>query len=111
MALTSKKAGLVLKKQIHCLLNPRIETYEINIVVNAAWQKLLASVSYDKEAIAARGWGPLTRNLLDHPEISATKEPEQQPQQSKEPSDFQASITSTLNFGSGLSNLVVADII
>jgi hypothetical protein len=113
IALTSEKAALVLKKQRHCLPNPRIETYEIVIVVNAAWQKSFARVAYNKEAIAARGWNPLTRNLLDHPEILATKEPEQQPQESQEqePSDSQTSVAATLNFGSGLSNTVMADII
>jgi len=67
--------------QRHCLPNPRIETYDIVIVVNAAWQKSFPRVAYNKEAIAARGWNPLTRNLLDHPEILARKEPEQQPEE------------------------------
>jgi hypothetical protein len=111
MALTSEKAELVIKKQRHSIPNARIETYEIVIVVNAAWQKSFARVDYNREAIAARGWGPLTRNLLDHPEILATKEPEQQPEQSEEPPDSQGSIASTLNFGTGFSNTVLADII
>jgi hypothetical protein len=44
--------------------------------INEAWKKLFARVEFNKDAIAARGWYPLTRNLLDHPEISATKENE-----------------------------------
>jgi len=52
--------------------------------VNLAWQKSFARVAYNKEAFAARGWGPLRRNLLDHPEILATKEAEKHPQESEE---------------------------
>ena len=114
MALTSEKAALVLKKQRHCLPNPRVETYEIVIIVNLAWQRSFARVAYNKDAIAARGWGPLTRNLLDHPEILATKEADHVPQQIEEqdePTDSQNSIVSTLNFGSGLSNTVMVDIL
>ena len=117
MALTSEKAALVLKKQRHCLPNARIETYEIVIIVNAAWNKSFARTKYNKEAIAARGWNPLTRNLLDHPEILATREVEQLPQDSEDelqPEDSQDSeciIAATLNFGSGLSNTIMVDIL
>ena len=114
MALTSEKAALVIKKQRHCLPNPRVETYEIVIIVNLAWQKSFARVVYNKDAIAARGWGPLTRNLLDHPEILATKEADQVPQQlqeQEEPTESQSSIASTLNFGSRLSNTVMVGIL
>ena len=91
--------------------NPRIETYKIVIVVNATWNKSFSKADYNKQAIAARGWNPLTRNLLDHPEILATKEVEMDPQESQEPTDSQPSVASTLNFGSGLSNTVMVDII
>jgi hypothetical protein len=113
MALTSEKTALVLKKQRHCLPNARIETYEVVIVVNAAWKKSFARVDYNREAIAARGWNPLTRNLLDHPEILATKEaPQESAEEQVEPDsqDSARSIAATLNFGSGLSNTVMVDI-
>jgi hypothetical protein len=70
-------------------------------------------VAYNEEAIAARGLNPLTCNLLDHLEILAMKEQEQQPEESQEqePSDSQTSVGATLNFGTGLYNTVMADII
>ena len=83
------------------------------IVVNAAWNKSFARVDYNKQAIAARGWNPLTRNLLDHPEILATKEaPQESAEEQVEPDsqDSARSIAATLNFGSGLSNTVMVDI-
>jgi hypothetical protein len=36
--------------------------------------KSFARVDYNKKAIAGRGLFPLTRNLLDHPEIAASKD-------------------------------------
>ena len=42
------------------------------MIVRKAWEKSFAKVQSNKKAIAARGWNPLTRNLLDHPEIWAT---------------------------------------
>ncbi len=55
-----------------CWANARVETYEIMVVLNAAWDKSFSRVSYNKEAIATRGWGPLTQNLLENSEILAT---------------------------------------
>jgi hypothetical protein len=42
------------------------------VVVNATWEKTFSRVSYNKKAIAARGWGPLIRKLLKNSEILAT---------------------------------------
>ena len=46
------------------------------MIVNSAWEKSFAWVDFNNEAIAIRGWNPLTRNLLDHPEIAVSKENE-----------------------------------
>jgi hypothetical protein len=40
--------------------------------VNKAWSNSFANIRTNKKAIAERGWGPLNRNLLTHPEIIAT---------------------------------------
>jgi len=69
--------------------------------VNAAWEKSFARVQCNKKAIATRGWNPLTRNLLDHPEIAETKDQEENPN----------TVASTLNFGAGVANKVMVDIL
>ena len=42
-------------------------------IVNYAWQKSFANVANNLKAIADRGWGPLNRILLSHPEIISSK--------------------------------------
>ena len=42
-------------------------------IVNYAWQKSFANVKNNLKAIADRGWGPLNRILLSHPEIISSK--------------------------------------
>ena len=108
MALTTAKKELVLKKQRACLYNPRIETYEITLFVQSAWDNSFARVEYNHKAIAARGWCPLTRNLLDHPEILASEE-----QAPREDNSGQESLTigGTLNFSNGLAHSCITDII
>jgi hypothetical protein len=111
MAITKAKTELVLKKQRCCWENARVETYEIVVVVNAAWEKSFARVEQNKKAIAARGWHPLTRNLLDHPEIAETKDNDQENQENAHQESSQDTIASTLNFGTGLANKVMVDIL
>jgi hypothetical protein len=108
MALTTAKKELVLKKQRACLYNPRIETYEITLFVQSAWDNSFARVEYNHKAITARGWCPLTRNLLDHPEILASEE-----QAPREDNSGQESLTigGTLNFSNGLAHSCITDII
>jgi hypothetical protein len=71
----------------------------------------LHELSKTKKAIAARGWHPLTRNLLDHPEIAETKENDQENQENAHQESSQDTIASTLNFGTGLANKVMVDIL
>ena len=114
MALTKSKRELVMKKQRSCFKNPRIETYEIVMIVNEAWQKSFGRVPFNKDAIAARGWYPLTRNLLDHPEIAATKENGGEETAESDSNRTGTSIqgtASTLNFGNGLANTLLIDIL
>ena len=73
MALTTAKKELVEKKQRACFQNARIKTYEIVIIVNKAWKHSFSRVEYNKKAFAVGGLCPLTRNLLDHPEVAAAK--------------------------------------
>lgn len=112
IAMTKSKQELVLKKQRMCWSNARVETYEM-LVLNAAWEKSFARVSYNKDAIAARGWGPLTRNLLDNSEIlaTATEEDLSYMQQGEVGTEGSQSLASTLNFSSGISNTIIVDIL
>jgi hypothetical protein len=92
----------------------KVETYEIINIVNAAWEKSFARIQYKKRAIAARGWNPLTRNLLDHLEIAASKENEPEEETDSEhrtSGDGTHSIATSLNFTAGLSNMVMVDIL
>ncbi len=114
MALTKSKRELVMKKQRSCFKNPRIETYEIVMIMSEAWQKSFGRVPFNKDAIAARGWYPLTRNLLDHPEIAATKEnggEETAESDSNRTRTSNQGTASTLNFGNGLTNTLMIDIL
>ncbi len=73
-------------------------------------------MEFNKKAIAVRGWLHLTRNLLDHPNITASKEPStlkpQVDSQSIIPSrNSQLSVARTLNYQSGFANTVLLDIL
>jgi hypothetical protein len=112
MALTRSKKELVLKKQRACFSHARIETYEIIIVLNAAWEKSFGRTQFNKEAIAARGWYPLTRNLLDHPEIIATAEALQEDATTAASStEPPSTIAASLNYRNGFASTVMADIL
>jgi hypothetical protein len=49
--------------------------YPTNIIpiINAAWPKSFGNVNFAPKAIADRGWGPLTYNLLKHPDIVSSR--------------------------------------
>jgi hypothetical protein len=112
MALSAAKKELVKKKQRACFQNARIETYEIVIIINEAWQKSFERVEFNKKVIAVRGWFPLTRNLLDHPDIAASASKESStdnPQVDSQSS--QLSVAGMLNYQSGFANTVLSDIL
>jgi hypothetical protein len=113
MGHTKSKKELVLRKQQACFNNSCIENYKIIIILNSAWEKSFARTEFNKEAIAARGWCPLTRNLLDHPEIIATAE--HLSNESKTASSSRQtslSVASTLiNYNNGLASTIMADIL
>jgi hypothetical protein len=117
MALSTEKKELVKKKQRACFQNARVETYEIVIIVNDAWNRSFARVEYNKKAIAVRGWFPLTRNLLDHPEIAMSTEDTAQEvplidsQSTVASSNNQQTFAGTLNYQNGLANTVISDIL
>jgi hypothetical protein len=69
-------------------------------------------VELNKKVIAVRGWFPLTRNLLDHPDIAASASKESStvnPQVDSQSS--QLSVAGTLNYQSGFANTVLLDIL
>jgi len=71
MALTVLKQALVTMK--NDLQYPFcIEKHEVIKLVKDAWHQSFSKVLTNKTAIAQRGWGPLNRNALLHPEISCT---------------------------------------
>jgi hypothetical protein len=104
MALTRAKKELVLKKQRMCFTNACVEPYKVILIVNEEWKK------------SARGWYPLTRNLLDHPEIEATAENSTTAMDASDAvdssqSNSQPSIATSLNFRHGFANTVMVDIL
>ena len=58
--------------------NPPVEKDKIVLLVNQAWNASFARVEYNKKAIAAQGWNPLTFNLLNNPKIHGTMTEEDQ---------------------------------
>ncbi len=103
-----------MKKQRQCFSCAKVETYKIINIVNAAWEKSFVHIQYNERAIAARGWNPLTRNLLDHPDIATSKENEPEEEIDSEQrtlGDGTHSIATSLNFTAGLSNMVMVDIL
>jgi hypothetical protein len=50
-----------------------IKPSDIVPVVNTAWKQSFARVPSNKRAISRRGWQPLNRGLLKHPEVLKTK--------------------------------------
>jgi hypothetical protein len=114
IAMTKSKQELVLKKQRMCLVNARVETYKITVVLNTAWDKSFSRASYNKEAIAVREWGPLTQNLMENYELLATATDKDlliQHQQESAAQTDPPSLASTLNFSDGLSNTLIVDIL
>jgi hypothetical protein len=67
--LTQEKANLMKKKQ-ELRLPFRIERHDAVGLTLHAWNVSFARVESNKKAVAERGWGPLTYNLLDHPELT-----------------------------------------
>ena len=54
--------------------NLNIKRSDIMIpIINSAWSKTFANVENNVEAIWDRGWGPLTRKFLQHPEMLSSK--------------------------------------
>ena len=48
------------------------KSYDIVPIVNYGWLHSFARTRTNKSAIAVRGWNPLNRALLQHPEIAGT---------------------------------------
>jgi hypothetical protein len=52
-----------------------IEKTDIVPIVNYGWERSFARIRTNKKAVAVRGWNPLNRALLEHPEIVDTAQP------------------------------------
>ena len=68
-----KKSHVVAKKAVLELRDVNMKKTKIIPIVNYAWSKSFAKKERKKTAISKRGWNPLNRYLLLHPEIEATK--------------------------------------
>lgn len=53
--------------------NINIKRNDIIPIINSAWSKSFACVENNLKAIRDRGWAPLSRKLLQHPEILSSK--------------------------------------
>ena len=71
---TYRYKDMLIKKRMEMnVMSLNIKRSDIVPIVNSAWSKSFANVDNNVKAIRDRGWGPLTRNLLQHPEILASK--------------------------------------
>lgn len=67
-----KKAEIVAYKCIHQSGRPDVITEDILSIVSEGFDESFANVEGNMKAIRKRGWNPLNRNLLLHPEILST---------------------------------------
>jgi len=103
MALAKSKRELVDKKENAGVIGT-IEKTDIVGLVTCAWNQSFARVASNKKAVAERGWGPLTYNLLLHPEINLDKNSQSKMQHSNiDPSE--------LNFTKGISGSLTEKIV
>ena len=71
---TYRYKDMLIKKRMEMNVKSlNIKRSDIIPIVNSARSKSFANVDNNVKAIRDRGWGPLTRNLLQHPEILASK--------------------------------------
>jgi hypothetical protein len=72
MALIKAKQKIINEKA-RLRLPCKLERQDIVGLVHRAWNESFAIVENNKKAIRNRGWGPLTYNILDHPELQQQK--------------------------------------
>jgi len=72
MALKKAKQHIINEKTKICL-PCKIEKHDIIGLVHHAWNESFQNVESNKTAVQERGWGPLTFNLLNHPELKKEK--------------------------------------
>jgi hypothetical protein len=72
-ALTVRKQEVLERKTDMRLGSANIERHDIVGLVHYAWNKSFACEEANRKATAARGWCPLTYNLLDCPELIKEK--------------------------------------
>jgi len=71
MAMTDVKRKLLDLKRQSCM-NETIDTNDLMMLINIAWNKSFARVDKNKRAIADRGWKPYNHNILTFSHIRAT---------------------------------------
>jgi hypothetical protein len=71
----SKKVKVdTVTRKIRLGLPATLKRSDISRIMNIAWQKSFVRIETNKRSIAARGWGPLSYIMLDHPELQETKD-------------------------------------
>jgi len=73
LSLTKAKQNVVDKKMEMQMDRVNIERHDIVGIVHYAWEQSFARVETNKKATAARGWNPLTYNLLDNKDLKREK--------------------------------------
>ena len=69
MSCYAAKQDIVQTKRRAGMFNTNLLRTDIVPIVNYAWEKSFAVVQNNCNAISERGWNPLNRNLLTHPEV------------------------------------------
>ena len=72
MALSRFKKKLIQRKEKYMLDRLTIETTDIMLMINYAWDLSFKRVEPNKIAISERGWGPLNRNLMLDKQLRST---------------------------------------
>ena len=67
------KDMLIKKKMEMNMKNINIKRNDIVPIINSAWSKSFACVENNLKAIHDQGWAPLSRKLLQQPEILSSK--------------------------------------
>ena len=67
---TYRYKDMLFKKKMEMnMRNINIKQNDIIPIINSTWSKSFACVENNLKAIRDRGWAPLSRKLLQHPEI------------------------------------------
>jgi hypothetical protein len=76
---TTRQKRILVRFKIAMGMSLNIKPTDVVPVCNKAWPQSFARVQPNKRAISRRGWNPLNRGLLKHPDVLKTKVTQQTP--------------------------------